>query len=33
MSTKNWDKIAENEFQAMDQTEQNAWADLRNRVG
>ncbi len=32
MGRKNWDEIAENEFQALESAWQNDWADLRKRV-
>ena len=32
-SKKNWNKIAEKEFKAMDNEAQAQWADLRHRLG
>jgi hypothetical protein len=32
MSRKNWDQVADQEFEALDQDTQKDWADLRNRV-
>ena len=31
MSKRNWDQIADEEFNAMDQSYQADWADLRKR--
>jgi hypothetical protein len=31
--TKNWDKIATQEFQAMDKDAQAQWLELRRRLG
>jgi hypothetical protein len=33
MSRKNWDKIADTEFNAMDKDTQAQWAELRHRLG
>jgi len=33
MSRKNWDKIADKEFKAMDTEAQEQWAELRHRLG
>jgi hypothetical protein len=30
--SKKWDKIANEEFESLDQAEQNDWADLRRKV-
>ena len=32
MPQRNWDKIADHEFEAMDKEWQNDWSDLRHRV-
>lgn len=32
MGKKNWDKIADKEFKAMDKESQEQWADLRRRM-
>lgn len=32
MSTRNWDRVAQNEFDNMDPDEQASFADLRERV-
>jgi hypothetical protein len=32
MSSRNWDKLAEREFNSMDTEYQEAWSDLRARV-
>ena len=33
MKQKNWDKVADKEFKAMDKDAQAQWADLRRRLG
>jgi len=33
MPKKNWDKIADQEYNEMDPDAQKQWADLRQRVG
>lgn len=33
MSRKNWNKVADKEFQAMDKEAQEQWAELRHRLG
>lgn len=32
MSQKNWEKIADKEFKAMDKEAQEQWAELRRRL-
>lgn len=32
MATKDWDKVATTEFEGMDSSERQDWADLRQRV-
>ncbi len=32
MAKINWDRIADQEFAALDQDTQKDWADLRNRI-
>ena len=32
MAQKNWDKVADREFKAMDKDAQEQWADLRRRL-
>jgi hypothetical protein len=33
MSSKDWNKIADKEYNAMDKDAQEQWADLRHRLG
>lgn len=32
MARKNWDKIADKEFESLDREWQEDWSDLRNRI-
>ena len=32
MAKKNWEKVAQKEFDAMDQDARKDWADLRDRI-